>query len=100
MPRYRVTMEFDLIVKDEDQAKRVAAEYLRQHATMSENRGEKFVSSFGASPEVASHEMAQHDRATATTVAVQLLAWGLRGQQGWVDVAHVNLSNEPMDESS
>ena len=97
MPKYRVTMAFDLVIKDEERASGVAAEFMRQLAQQELANGGKVVSSIPGSPEVAAFQMAQSELATASTVAMQLLVWGVGGNGSWVDAEHIKIQSDRID---
>ncbi len=91
MSGFRVTLQFDLDIDDDEQAKAFAAECL--HARV-QAEGGRAVTQRGESPEVAIHGMAQHMQAAASVVATELLARGAETLP-WLHVSNAKLESEP-----
>ncbi|MGY1751555.1 hypothetical protein [Blastococcus sp. SYSU D01042] len=94
MSVFRVTMEFDLEILDEEPAKALTAEHWRTAAQAIIDEGGHIQSEGGASPEVAGRGMADHPQAVASTVAFRLLAEGAH-LRPFVRVTDVEVNNEP-----
>jgi hypothetical protein len=59
METHRVTLEFDVRIDDDEQAKTIAGEMMRMIAEQNTPEGGQIVTSRGESPEVALHGLAQ-----------------------------------------
>ena len=94
MARFRVTLEFDLEVLDEEAAKAAATAAMRHIIDTELSQGAAFEAAAGQSPEVITHGLAQDSpRAVATTVAVLALAKGME-QFPWLRFSNYKGSNE------
>ncbi len=93
MSGYRVTLQFDLDINDDQQAKAAAAAQMHRLVQEAESEGGSAASPRGESPEVAIHGMTQSMRATASIVAVQVLAQGA-GAFPWLRLSNIKVENE------
>lgn len=94
MSRFRVTLEFDLDIHDEDQAQALASGMLRDMAAMEELLGGRPpVMPAGESPEVTAHRFAQDPSTTASLVAAQALARGT-ATMPWITASRTSVSSQ------
>ena len=70
-----MTLEFDLYIRDEEQAKRFVLDFYRSLVRQTEQAGGDVVTQ-GRSPEVATHEAADDMKATAKVTAMLTLERG------------------------
>jgi hypothetical protein len=92
--QHRVSVEFDLDVLDEAQARALAASSMQRRVQAGEARGRKPTTWRGESPEVTLHALVQDMDAVAVMLALEILRRGVETMP-WVRVTEVDVREAP-----
>lgn len=94
MSKYRVSLQFDIEMRDEAQAKAFAAASMYQRVRRLEAEGVHGVTPRGESPEVAIYGDAQEATAAAAMVALEILRRGA-STLPWLMIGEVDVTSGP-----
>lgn len=97
MSQYRVTLEFDLTVLDEQLARDFAANFYHNLVGESLAAGSSVTTEHGESPEVAIHSVAQNMRSTVGVLALGALTIGMEQVLPNGTVANARTSAHELD---
>ncbi|MGK5111126.1 MULTISPECIES: hypothetical protein [unclassified Geodermatophilus] len=94
MTKFRVSLEFDLDIGDDAQARALAADSMQRRVRAVEADGRQPETWRGESPEVTLHAVAQDMEATAVMLALEVLRRGARTVP-WLRITEVDVRNAP-----